>query len=80
MLKLYKIWYNSGNWNGVEERCYIANSEEEVKSNSEFYNARKHSYGDLDVFEISFEDYFDDPAPIENMYEYNVSVNITKNN
>ena len=75
MLKLFKI-----NWNGIEERCYIASSEEEVKNNSEFYNDRKNTHVDLDVSEISFEDYFDDPAPIENMYEYNVSVNITKNN
>ena len=37
MFKLYKIWYNSGNWDGIQERYYIAESEEEVKNNSEFY-------------------------------------------
>lgn len=78
MIKLYKIWYNSGNWDGIQERYYIAESEEEVKNNSEFYKKHQYDYGDLSISEESFEYYFVDPAPIENLYAYNLTVNVTK--
>ena len=78
MLKLYKIYYNSGNYDGIQERCYIAKSEEEVKTNSEFYNKHKGGYGDLFISEESFDDYFSDPAPIENLYKYKLIVNVVE--
>lgn len=78
MFKLYKIWYNSGNWDGIQKRYYIAETEEEVKNNCEFYKKHQYDRGDLSIREASFESYFEDPAPIENLYDYNLTVNVTK--
>lgn len=57
MLKLYELWTNTGDWNGVTTEYVVAESKEEAEKKCDFYQRFKENHrGDAFCKEVPAED------------------------
>lgn len=81
MYKIYKCWYNDGDWHSgpLPTFYYIAESEEEVKQNSkryqDFLESQKISGGDIWISETDGLPY---DFEFENRGDFEISVSVRK--
>ena len=81
MYKIYKCWYNDGDWHSgpLPTFYYIAESEEEVKQNSKCYQSflesQKNRGGDIWINETDALPY---GFEFENRQGFEISVSVRK--